>query len=122
MHLSPLIELIAERVVRNGDRFVAPRRDLATQNRALLAQWVAEHAADVQWVPPDGGVTAFVRFPHVGDGAEFCRRLATKHRVLLVPGECFGHPGFARLGFGGPQAQLAEALDRLAGHLGEAHG
>jgi capreomycidine synthase len=117
LHLSPLVELIAERVVRHGDRFVGPRRELATQNRALLARWVAARSEEVQWVPPDGGLTAFVRLPRVGDVEEFCRQLAAKHRVLLVPGECFGHPQFARLGFGGTRAELAQALELLGDEL-----
>ena len=40
--------------------------------------------------PPDGGVTAFVEFPGAPDVVRPCRRLAERHRVLLVPGGCFG--------------------------------
>jgi capreomycidine synthase len=117
LHLSPLVELIAERVVRHGDRFVGPRRELAGRNRRLLGEWAAEHPGDVRWVPPDGGVTGFVGLPAAGDIERFCRDLAAKRRVLLVPGTCFGRPGFARLGFGCPTADLTEALDRLGEQL-----
>jgi capreomycidine synthase len=121
LHLSPLIELIAERVVRHGDAFVGPRRELAVRNRALLGAWVAEHPGEVGWVPPEGGVTAFVHLPTAGDTEQFCRELAVKHRVLLVPGECFGRPGFARLGFGCTTGELTEALRRLGDHLAGGH-
>jgi len=117
LHLSPLVELIAEHVVRHGDRFVAPRRELAVRNRGVLGDWVSAHPDDVRWVPPDGGVTAFVHLPAAHDVEQFCRDLAVKQRVLLVPGTCFGRPGFARLGFGCPTADLTEALDRLGEHL-----
>jgi capreomycidine synthase len=117
LHLSPLVELVAERVVRHGDRFVGPRRDQATQNRAALADWVDAHGDQVRWVPPDGGVTAFVHLPRVADVEEFCRQLARKHRVLLVPGRCFGHPRFVRLGFGASPPELTAGLDRFADQL-----
>ena len=44
-----------------------------------------------------------------------CRRLAERHRVLLVPGECFGDDfrGFARLGFGGTTAELTAGLSAI---------
>jgi aspartate/methionine/tyrosine aminotransferase len=62
--------------------------------------------------PPDGGVTAFAEFPDQPDVTRSCRRLAEEHRVLLVPGECFGTAfrDYARLGFGGTTSELAAGL------------
>ncbi len=117
LHLSPLVELIAERVVDNGDAFVGRRRALATANRALLGEWVDRHPGQVAWTPPAGGVCTFVQLPGVDDVEEFCRSLAVEHRTLLVPGTCFGHQGFARLGFGAPTAELETGLARLSTHL-----
>jgi len=44
-----------------------------------------------------------------------CRRLAEQHRVLLVPGACFGdaYRDYARLGFGGTTAELRAGLAAL---------
>jgi capreomycidine synthase len=117
LHLSPLVELVAERVVRHADAIVGRRRALAVTNRALLSDWVARHRDRVEWVPPAGGVCAFVRLPQVPDVEEFCRRLARERRTLLVPGSCFGHPGFARLGFGAATDELREGLARLTDQL-----
>lgn len=118
LHLSPLVEMIAERAIDRADRLLAERVGLARRNRDVLAAWVAEQDGLVEWSPPMGGVTAFPRLdPHaVPDVEAFCHRLAREQRVLLVPGNCFGHPQHVRLGFGRSTAALEEGLSRLS-HL-----
>jgi capreomycidine synthase len=117
LHLSPLVELIAERVIASGDRIIEERRRLATGNLALVDAWMSRHAEYVEWVPPRGGVCAFPRFPHVRDIEDFCRRLGRERRVLLVPGTCFGLQRHARLGFGASTGELETGLARLADML-----
>ncbi|MFF7338397.1 capreomycidine synthase [Streptomyces sp. NPDC008163] len=117
LHLSPMVELVAERVISAGDAFIGRRRESARKNRDLLAQWVGDRPGQVGWVPPEGGVCTFVRLHEVSDTAEFCRGLAREHRVLLVPGSCFEHEGFVRLGFGAPTSELEAGLAGLATHL-----
>jgi len=116
LHLSPLVEMVAERAIDRADLLLAERLGLARHNRGVLADWAAEHADFVEWAPPMGGVTAFPRLDAVPDVEAFCRRLAQEQRVLLVPGNCFGHPQHVRLGFGRSTAALEEGLSRLS-HL-----
>ncbi|HEX2187828.1 MAG TPA: capreomycidine synthase [Longimicrobiaceae bacterium] len=113
LHLSPLVEMVAERAVRGADRLLAERLGLARRNRAVAAAWAAEHPGRVEWVSPAGGVTAFPRLA-VPDVDAFCHRLAREERVLLVPGSCFGHPRHVRLGFGRSTEALEEGLSRLS--------
>ena len=119
LHLSPLVELIAQRAIEHADRLLAPRLSQARRNRAVLAGWIAHHRDVVEWVPPQGAVTAFVRFPGITDVDAFCQRLASAYGVLLVPGSCFHHPDHIRLGFGGPTSELEEGLARLSRALQE---
>jgi len=120
LHLSPLVEMIAERAVRHADRLLAERTGLARRNRGVLAAWVEEHGDLVAWAPPRGGVTAFPRLHAVPDVEAFCHRLAREERVLLVPGVCFGHAQHVRLGFGRATEALEEGLARLSRQLREA--
>ena len=115
LYVSPVLEFFAERAVRNADRIVALQREHAAANRTTLLEWSATVPDLVRVSPPDGGVTAFVEFPGQPDVTRSCRRLAEEHRVLLVPGECFGDAfrGHARLGFGGTADELAVGLSRL---------
>jgi aspartate/methionine/tyrosine aminotransferase len=114
LHLSPLVELLAQRAIERGDLLLEPRRAQAQENRAALGRWVEEHREHVEWVRPSGGVCAFPRLAGVSDVTAFCRRLAEEERVLLVPGSCFGFPRHVRLGFGGSRRSLEEGLRRLA--------
>ncbi len=116
LHLSPLVELIAERAVRHADRLVALRFEQAKRNLEIVAGWAASEDGRVGWVRPAGGVTAFPRLP-MPDTEPLCRRLAEDHKVLLVPGSCFGHPAHVRLGFGGASAQLERGLAHLSSLL-----
>ncbi len=115
LYVSPVLEFFAEQAVRNADRIVARQREHAAANRRMMLEWAATVPELVRVSPPDGGVTAFVEFPGQPDVTRSCRRLAEEHRVLLVPGECFGDAfrGRARLGFGGTASELAAGLSRV---------
>lgn len=114
LHLSPLVELFACRAIENGDRLVATRRRQAAANLATVEAWMERHAERVDWFRPRGGVSAFPRLSQVDDVTDFCRRLAERERVMLVPGECFGFPRHVRLGFGCAPATLELGLAGLS--------
>lgn len=114
LHLSPLIELIAERAVRHAHILLRIRMEQARTNLDRLVAWVECYREFVDWIPPQGGVCAFLRILGCDDIEAFCHRFAREYRVLLVPGTCFSHPGFVRLGFGGYTPKFDEGLTRLS--------
>lgn len=120
LHLSPLVELVAARAIAAGDRLVEPRRRQVLRNLDTVAAWARRQDGRIEWIPPAGGASAFPRLTALEDAEALCHRLGREHRVLLVPGSCFGHPRHVRLGFGGSPAALALGLARLstclAGH------
>jgi len=115
LHLSVLVEFVAQRVLTHADALIADRRALATRNLGILASWLPERA-DLSWTPPRGGVSAAIRVEAADDVEELCRRVAEVHRVLVVPGTVFGPPlrRHIRLGFGTETPDLLQGLDRLA--------
>jgi capreomycidine synthase len=115
LYVSPVLEFFAEQAVRHADRIVAAQREHAAGNLRLLRDGADGLPELVRFAPPDGGVTAFVEFPGQPDVVRSCRRLAERHRVLLVPGACFGdaYRDYARLGFGGTTAELTAGLSLL---------
>lgn len=117
LHLSPLVELIALRVLEHADAFLQPRLRQAQANRELLRQWADAESEHVCLALPPGGVAAFPRLRRLTDTDKFCEELFQRQRVLVVPGSCFGYPGHIRLGFGGATDQLASGLDRLTTSL-----
>ncbi len=115
LYVSPVLEFLAEQAVRHADRIVALQQKHARGNLSRLREWADRLPELVRFTPPDGGVTAFVEFPGQPDVLRSCRRLAERHRVLLVPGSCFGdaYRNHARLGFGGTAADLTRGLSVL---------
>jgi len=114
LNLSPLIEYIAQRVVENIDLLLDIRLRQARQNLALLSEWVEQHSEFVQWTRPQGGVSAFIKFQHIPDVEDFCLHLAREYGVFLLPGGCFEHPEYVRLGFGGATLDMQKGLSRLS--------
>lgn len=114
LHLSPLVEMIAEKAIDGADLLLAGRLGTARRNREVVDSWIGEHADFVEWALPQGGVCGFPRLRSVPDVEAFCHRLAREHRVLLVPGSCFGHPSHVRLGYGRRTEVLEEGLARFS--------
>jgi capreomycidine synthase len=120
LHLSPLIELLALRVLENADKFLAPRLRQARVNREILAEWGNTVNDHVSMTLPAGGVAAFPRLTRFANTDNFCENLFRQHGVLVIPGSCFGQPGHIRLGFGGATDELVAGLGRLSDALGRA--
>jgi capreomycidine synthase len=117
LHLSPLVELIAQRVIEKAEDLIASRLKLARSNLVVLTDWFEENEQLVEFVSPQGGVCVFPRLAGVQDDVSFCSGLAREYKVLLVPGTCFNFPGHVRLGFGGQTTKLKEGLACLSALL-----
>jgi len=117
LHVAPLIELLARRVLENADSFLEPRLKQARMNRETLRLWAEARPEQISIVLPPGGVAAFPRLLGVPDVDGFCDDLFRRRGVLVVPGSCFGAPEHIRLGFGGCPDDLVRGLDRLADAL-----
>jgi aspartate/methionine/tyrosine aminotransferase len=117
LHLSPLIELIAQRTIEQSEVVVGERLRQAYANLNILKTWCDEHREFVEWIPPRGGVCSFPRLRRISDVETFCHRLARSYGVLLVPGSCFNKPFHVRLGFGGATPKVMEGLSRFSNLL-----
>jgi capreomycidine synthase len=119
LNSSPLTEYLAMMAMRNASALVGPRLDQATVNRALLIEWARAHADLVDCPVPAGGVTAFPRFTGLASTRPLCEWLADVRGVLVVPGDCFGHPGRVRIGFGGMTGEVRAGLAELSAALSD---
>ena len=117
LHLSPLVELIARRAIEKADVLLKIRRTQLRTNLSILEEWIEQQRGWIEWTKPVGGACTFLRLPFFSDTETFCHQLARQHRVLLVPGICFGYPQHVRLGFGGSTEELKEGLRRFAALL-----
>jgi capreomycidine synthase len=113
LHLSPLVEFLAQRVIEHADTVIQNRLDRARTNLAICKSWAIEQPRNIDWIAPRGGVSAFPRLRNVENVYALCRQLATIDRVLAVPGSCFGRTQHIRLGFGGNREQLQVGLTKL---------
>ena len=90
---------------------LAENRDLAARNRAIVADFVADHGLD--WHRPVG-VNGFPTVPEgFADARELCRTVVEEESVVLAPGDVFGFPDRFRIGFGLPTDRLRAGVERV---------
>lgn len=75
-------------------------------NRQLAYTGLSDLGFDC--VKPDGAFYLFVKAPD-GNSQEFCRKAMAKD-ILLVPGDAFGCPGYARLAYCVPFDRIKRSL------------
>jgi aspartate/methionine/tyrosine aminotransferase len=109
-------EKLAVIALEHSSDIYARARRVARDNLALLDQVFARHAGFVDWLRPQGGMTAFPRLESGADTRVFCQRLA-KRGVLMVPGDCFGQPAHFRLGLAASGERFPFAMERFAEFL-----
>ena len=110
---APISEIFAAAAVRSRDTILARARAVTERNLGVLDAFIEEHADDLAWVRPAGGMTAFPWLRSAADARPLCIDAAAAG-VLVAPGDCFGMPAHLRLGFGATDDGFAEAMARLA--------
>jgi aspartate/methionine/tyrosine aminotransferase len=86
------------------------------RKRNLPLVEVAVRRAHLEWVRPEAGLCCVVRVP--GDDHRLAEHLLARG-LHVVPGSTLGLPGTLRIGFGGPTAAVASALDAFVDALNE---
>ena len=120
VHPPPIPERIALELFRNGglERIEAWSRRRSRENLAIVEQFINEQKT-LDWVKPDGGITAYVHLKEMQDSNPFINRLKDKFRTAVMPGSEFGLARGFRLGFGCEPSELREGLRRIGLALSE---
>lgn len=111
-----LNDALAVHALKNKDKILARNKELVATNLQIVKQWVALEPK-VSLVTPQSVSTAFIKLDINEDDYIFFTRLVKETGVLLVPGQAFGLPGHARLGYCCPKDTLKIGLAKLSEFL-----
>jgi aspartate/methionine/tyrosine aminotransferase len=103
---------LATGAIRARDTILTRAQTVTETNLAMLDAFFDEHSAQLGWVRPTGGMTAFPWLRSGADTRPFCVGVAAAG-VLVAPGDCFGMPSHFRIGYGATEHRFSEALARL---------
>lgn len=111
-----LDDMIATYVLRNKKRVLERNSKIVNENIQILKEWVDQEPR-VSLIAPKNVSTSFIKLDIPMETEEFCIQLLREKGVLLVPGERFDLPGFARLGYCTHQETLINGLKGLSEFL-----
>lgn len=114
---SRLDETVAMAALEPGKywKLVGETMDAARVNYQLVSNWMANNQV-FEWVPPGGGFLSFPRYDLDVPSWDLCiRLLEAPYRTYLIPGSCYGHEGYVRLGFGSgtPSEDIKAGLEQV---------
>ncbi len=102
---------------------VARMRDAFHRRRDLVVRLFDEKLPGLSYLRPEGAFYLFFRVDSLfAEGREsagaVCSWILNEAGVAVVPGEAFGAPEFARMSFAASDAQIEEAVRRIAALVG----
>jgi hypothetical protein len=95
-------------------KILARTRRIVRENLGALTEWLDARADLFSYAPPDAGAICWIRYDAEVGSSYLAEKLRVDKDVLIVPGDQFGVDRCMRIGFGPPQGELLEALDRVA--------
>jgi aspartate/methionine/tyrosine aminotransferase len=97
-------------------------RSMLRRNLQLFTRWLEESDGLFEWVPPEAGSMAFLRYHLDVNSTELAEWLRTEKGVFIVAGDHFGMDSFIRIGIGSEADYLQAGLDRVREGLVERFG
>ena len=94
-------------------KLLARTRSILRNNFQVLQEWMDGCSGLFSYHAPDAGAICMVRYHAPVDSLELAETLRRDYGILVVPGAHFGYESMMRLGFGPPEDELREALERL---------
>lgn len=119
--VSTLCHSVAATVLTDRNTFDSYRTSMMAQCRPIFEQWFEGAKAEglVSGKLPGGSCICFLKLPQIANTEQFCRWLVQEHAVVVAPGECFGAPGYVRIGFAHPTALLERGLQALSAGISQ---
>ena len=106
-------QFLAEIALNHTDAIHRRNWEIAALSRDALTEFLAGHEDRFSWIPPTGGVNAFVRWHGAGGTKKLSDRLLEEAKLLLAPSLYFGAgDDHVRIGFG--KRDLGQGLARLS--------
>lgn len=108
-------EILALIGLRAGAHLAQRSLTIIHENLRTVEAFCARHAAQIQWLKPHGGSTAFPCWLGAEPLAALCQRALDEQGLMIVPGSMFDLPGnHFRIGLGRRNLpQVLEHFDQL---------
>lgn len=89
-------------------------RDMLNKNLEFLKEWISAHGDLFEFIPPQAGGMAFMKYNIDINSTELSTWLREQESVFIVPGDCYGMDGYIRIGVGERPAFLIEGLTKMS--------
>ncbi len=103
-------------------RILERTRGIVRKNFGLLRDWMDAQGGRFRYTEPDAGAICFTHYDAPINSTEFAEKLRMEKSVLVVPGDHFRMDSYLRLGFGNPEKELLEGLERVRAGFDEVVG
>lgn len=113
-----LDDYFAALALEHGAAILARSQRITTENRAILAAWLAGEPR-MSWVAPRGGTTALLKYGLPMASEELCVQLLEQTGVMLTPGSAMDVEGYVRIGYANRADILREGLARFSMFLAQ---
>lgn len=110
-HVNILGYVAAQAAYEGGESWLEQLLDYLGENRQRLSNWLTQYPK-LKMSLPEATFLGWIDFRAYGQDYP-ARWLLKEAGVALSEGADFGLPGFARINFGCPKAQLEQALTRI---------
>ncbi|MDH3271714.1 MAG: aminotransferase class I/II-fold pyridoxal phosphate-dependent enzyme [Gemmatimonadota bacterium] len=104
------------------EKIGARTRGIVRKNLGVLEKWMGDQEGRFRYRPPDAGAICYAHYDAPINSSEFAEKLRVEKSVLVVPGDHFGMDHYLRLGFGNPEDELLEGLNRVREAFDEISG
>lgn len=109
-------DFLATHILRHKDLILERNSSIVCANLEIVRKWV-EQEPRVSVILPRHVSTSFIKLNIPEETEAFCIRLLKETGVLLVPGNRFDMPGYARLGYCTQTKILEKGLELLSQFL-----
>ncbi|MFC2550351.1 MAG: aminotransferase [Streptococcus sanguinis] len=111
-------DFLTTHVLKHRDAVLSRNSKIVDQNLEIVRKWV-EQEPRVSLTFPHHVSTSFIKLDVPEETEAFCIHLLKEKGVLLVPGNRFDMPGYARLGYCTHTETLKKGLEKLSEFLRE---
>lgn len=111
-----LDDYFAALAIENKDVIIKRNLGKIAEGKRILTDW-AQKEPLVNFICPQGGTTAFVRYNLPDSSVELCKRLQEETGVMILPGETLELDKYLRIGYGNNFKQLKKALEIFSNWL-----